>query len=264
MLEDTRSLSRRRRREAKQFQCKGFGDCNMIFSRSEHLARHARKHTGEKPYKCIVVNCDRTFSRIDNMMQHTNTHYRNKKSMHLSDKPSDSGSESTATTHAPPPSSPNTQFQPFHPPGLIPSPVYDPRLAQEHYPYYPPVFVPSAGVYPLWPYPSPNTSPLPFDPQKNPDFAFRQTLIQNMKDARLVDLTTPIQHISHTPKDVTSALSTAVTAAEFEALQGFGQFCAKPREYKQVPVRLQFSHIHSFRQHLHLVQESFQRNSHFG
>jgi hypothetical protein len=27
---------------AKTFQCTGFGDCRMVFSRSEHLARHIR------------------------------------------------------------------------------------------------------------------------------------------------------------------------------------------------------------------------------
>ncbi|KAG0233835.1 hypothetical protein BGW41_001367 [Actinomortierella wolfii] len=48
--------------------------CNMVFTRSEHLARHERKHTGEKPFKCIVANCTRTFSRYDNMIQHTQTH----------------------------------------------------------------------------------------------------------------------------------------------------------------------------------------------
>ncbi|OZJ06801.1 hypothetical protein BZG36_00162 [Bifiguratus adelaidae] len=58
----------------KLFQCTGFGDCRMIFTRSEHLARHARKHTGEKPFKCIVAGCGRMFSRFDNMMQHTQTH----------------------------------------------------------------------------------------------------------------------------------------------------------------------------------------------
>lgn len=36
-----------RRSEPKLFRCTGFGDCNMVFTRSEHLARHARKHTGE-------------------------------------------------------------------------------------------------------------------------------------------------------------------------------------------------------------------------
>ncbi|KAI7848146.1 hypothetical protein BDC45DRAFT_524139 [Circinella umbellata] len=61
----------------KLFQCKGFGDCHMVFTRSEHLARHTRKHTGEKPYQCIVPGCTRMFSRWDNMMQHTQTHRTN-------------------------------------------------------------------------------------------------------------------------------------------------------------------------------------------
>ncbi|KAF9126278.1 hypothetical protein BGX30_015307 [Mortierella sp. GBA39] len=60
--------------KGKLFQCTGFGDCHMVFTRSEHLARHARKHTGEKPFKCVVDGCTRMFSRFDNMVQHTQTH----------------------------------------------------------------------------------------------------------------------------------------------------------------------------------------------
>ncbi|ORZ09289.1 hypothetical protein BCR42DRAFT_424121 [Absidia repens] len=63
-----------RHSEPKLFQCTGFGDCKMVFTRSEHLARHARKHTGEKPFKCVVPGCERAFSRFDNMIQHTSTH----------------------------------------------------------------------------------------------------------------------------------------------------------------------------------------------
>ncbi|KAI9257579.1 hypothetical protein EDC94DRAFT_586454 [Helicostylum pulchrum] len=61
--------------EKKTFHCKGYGNCRMIFTRSEHLARHERKHTGEKPFNCIVPGCSRKFSRFDNMMQHTQTHH---------------------------------------------------------------------------------------------------------------------------------------------------------------------------------------------
>ncbi|CDH58836.1 hypothetical protein RO3G_13206 [Lichtheimia corymbifera JMRC:FSU:9682] len=90
---------RSRRSEPKLFRCTGFGDCNMVFTRSEHLARHARKHTGEKPFKCIVPGCERMFSRFDNMMQHTHTHDRQKK------KNNDKGpSTRTTTTTTTPPS----------------------------------------------------------------------------------------------------------------------------------------------------------------
>ncbi|KAG9325972.1 hypothetical protein KVV02_008404 [Mortierella alpina] len=60
--------------KGKLFQCSGYGDCRMVFTRSEHLARHARKHTGEKPFQCVVDGCTRMFSRYDNMVQHTQTH----------------------------------------------------------------------------------------------------------------------------------------------------------------------------------------------
>ncbi|KAI9284017.1 hypothetical protein BC943DRAFT_90266 [Umbelopsis sp. AD052] len=65
-------------RKPKLFRCTGFGNCDMVFTRSEHLARHARKHTGEKPFQCVVPGCGRMFSRFDNMMQHTQTHSNGK------------------------------------------------------------------------------------------------------------------------------------------------------------------------------------------
>lgn len=36
------SLVKRTPSSAKSFQCKGYGDCKMVFSRCEHLARHIR------------------------------------------------------------------------------------------------------------------------------------------------------------------------------------------------------------------------------
>lgn len=55
---------------ATVFQCCGFGDCRMVFTRSEHLARHVRKHTGERPFQC---HCQKSFSRLDNLRQHCQT-----------------------------------------------------------------------------------------------------------------------------------------------------------------------------------------------
>ncbi|KAI8639763.1 hypothetical protein BD408DRAFT_349307 [Parasitella parasitica] len=68
------NTAKKQRTKQKVFQCTGYDNCNMVFTRSEHLARHTRKHTGEKPYLCVVPGCTRRFSRFDNMMQHTQTH----------------------------------------------------------------------------------------------------------------------------------------------------------------------------------------------
>lgn len=61
---------RKQKSKPKVFQCSGFGECRMVFTRSEHLARHIRKHTGERPFRC---HCNRTFSRLDNLRQHAQT-----------------------------------------------------------------------------------------------------------------------------------------------------------------------------------------------
>ncbi|KAG6811523.1 hypothetical protein H0H92_007036 [Tricholoma furcatifolium] len=63
---------------AKTFQCRGYGDCRMVFSRSEHLARHIRKHTGERPFTC---HCSKQFSRLDNLRQHAQTVHADKQEM---------------------------------------------------------------------------------------------------------------------------------------------------------------------------------------
>lgn len=74
--------------KGKLFQCTGYPGCSMVFTRSEHLARHIRKHTGERPFQCDY--CMKKFSRLDNLRQHkqavhqfeninnyNNTHTRN-------------------------------------------------------------------------------------------------------------------------------------------------------------------------------------------
>ncbi|KAK7454450.1 Up in starvation [Stygiomarasmius scandens] len=66
----TGSGKRYRPAPAKTFQCRGYGECRMVFSRSEHLARHIRKHTGERPFTC---HCGKQFSRLDNLRQHAQT-----------------------------------------------------------------------------------------------------------------------------------------------------------------------------------------------
>ncbi|WWC60456.1 uncharacterized protein I303_103028 [Kwoniella dejecticola CBS 10117] len=54
----------------KMFRCRGYGECDKVFTRSEHLARHVRKHTGERPFPC---HCGKAFSRLDNLRQHAAT-----------------------------------------------------------------------------------------------------------------------------------------------------------------------------------------------
>ncbi|ANZ76161.1 BA75_03150T0 [Komagataella pastoris] len=62
---------RSNRSGSRTFVCTGYPNCNMSFTRSEHLARHIRKHTGERPFKCEY--CARKFSRMDNLRQHKQT-----------------------------------------------------------------------------------------------------------------------------------------------------------------------------------------------
>ncbi|KAI9845452.1 MAG: homeodomain transcription factor ste12 [Thelocarpon superellum] len=46
--------------------------CGRLFKRLEHLKRHVRTHTQERPYIC--PHCNKAFSRSDNLAQHRRTH----------------------------------------------------------------------------------------------------------------------------------------------------------------------------------------------
>lgn len=46
--------------------------CGRLFKRLEHLKRHVRTHTQERPYPCPY--CNKAFSRSDNLAQHRRIH----------------------------------------------------------------------------------------------------------------------------------------------------------------------------------------------
>ncbi|XP_041986442.1 Krueppel-like factor luna isoform X3 [Aricia agestis] len=55
----------------KPYKCSWEG-CEWRFARSDELTRHYRKHTGAKPFRCR--HCDRCFSRSDHLALHAKRH----------------------------------------------------------------------------------------------------------------------------------------------------------------------------------------------
>lgn len=50
-----------------QYECRS---CHKLFSRPSALNIHIRSHTGEKPFHCPNIRCERAFSVLSNMKRH--------------------------------------------------------------------------------------------------------------------------------------------------------------------------------------------------
>ncbi|KAI0030460.1 hypothetical protein K488DRAFT_33434, partial [Vararia minispora EC-137] len=57
----------------KAYTCPLFS-CGRLFKRMEHLKRHVRTHTLERPFPCN--RCTKRFARADNLQQHIRIHAR--------------------------------------------------------------------------------------------------------------------------------------------------------------------------------------------
>jgi len=70
--------------------------CSSTFTRPQHVARHMRSHTGDRPYKC--VHCGDQFARSDLLSRHVNK-------CHASEKPPTTTQPARRKGHAQPGSS---------------------------------------------------------------------------------------------------------------------------------------------------------------
>lgn len=62
----------------KRYPCR-FKDshgCDKSFTTSGHASRHSKIHTAERAVHCPFQDCQKKFTRVDNMRQHLETHYK--------------------------------------------------------------------------------------------------------------------------------------------------------------------------------------------
>jgi KRAB domain-containing zinc finger protein len=55
----------------RPFKCDTCGSC---FLRASTLKIHIRRHTGERPYKCLFDGCGKAFSESGNLKTHMKIH----------------------------------------------------------------------------------------------------------------------------------------------------------------------------------------------
>ncbi|KAF8137609.1 hypothetical protein EV363DRAFT_1157424 [Boletus edulis] len=68
---DQKATSPKQPKRSKLHQCE---QCKKMFPRPSGLATHMNSHSGAKPYKCIVPNCDKSFAVRSNAKRHLRTH----------------------------------------------------------------------------------------------------------------------------------------------------------------------------------------------
>lgn len=85
-------------RSAKRYPCR-YRDshgCEKTFTTSGHASRHSKIHTAEKAVQCTFPDCQKKFTRADNMKQHLETHYKDKSRASGSQRTGKSSSSSSA------------------------------------------------------------------------------------------------------------------------------------------------------------------------
>ncbi|KAG8217001.1 hypothetical protein J3R82DRAFT_7315 [Butyriboletus roseoflavus] len=81
---DQRPSSSDRQKRSKLHQCEL---CKKMFARLSGLAIHMNSHSGAKPFKCVVANCEKSFAVRSNAKRHLRTHGINPSSFDLLSTP---------------------------------------------------------------------------------------------------------------------------------------------------------------------------------